>query len=352
MALIIEVGRKWRTSISSTPLKTAVNITVILCTYNRCEILSKALDSVACSVLPNSVGWEVLVVDNNSRDRTRDVVSDFSRRYPGRFRYLFEAQQGKSHALNSGIREAHGDVVAFVDDDVTVDPLWLKNLTSALGSGDCAGAGGRILPAQPFSLPSWLAISGSYEMGAAVAALFDLGERPVQLDNPPYGTNMAFRKEMFEKHGFFAVNLGPRPGSQIRGEDTELGRRLIAAGERLRYEPTAIVYHPVFESRARKDYLLAWWFDHGRALMREKVWKRDVLGIPRHYFCIVKTAVTQLSVRALRWVIALNPKRRFYWKCQSWRMAGEIFESYCLASDLKSQVVAPMQETETGDVQS
>ena len=67
-----------------------MNITVILCTYNRCQILVKALSSVALSRLPEPVAWEVLVVDNNSRDRTRDVVADFCRRYPGRFRYLFE----------------------------------------------------------------------------------------------------------------------------------------------------------------------------------------------------------------------------------------------------------------------
>jgi glycosyltransferase involved in cell wall biosynthesis len=64
-------------------------ITVILCTYNRCEILSKALASVAVSNVPEFIQWEVLVVDNNSKDQTRDVVEDFCRKYPGRFRYLF-----------------------------------------------------------------------------------------------------------------------------------------------------------------------------------------------------------------------------------------------------------------------
>ena len=87
-----------------------MNITVILCTYNRCRTLEKALTSVAASALPLSIEWEVLVVDNNSRDQTRDVVEDFCTRYPGRFRYLFEPHQGKSYALNTGIREARGDV--------------------------------------------------------------------------------------------------------------------------------------------------------------------------------------------------------------------------------------------------
>ena len=55
-----------------------MNVTVILCTYNRCESLMRALRSVALSRLPESVAWEVLVVDNNSSDQTRDAVADFS----------------------------------------------------------------------------------------------------------------------------------------------------------------------------------------------------------------------------------------------------------------------------------
>ena len=105
-------------------------VTVILCTYNRCQSLSKALQSVAASEMPTSAVWEVLVVDNNSHDQTREVVEDFSRRYPGRFRYLFEPKPGKSHALNAGIREAHGEILVFIDDDVTVDKNWLSNLTA------------------------------------------------------------------------------------------------------------------------------------------------------------------------------------------------------------------------------
>ena len=73
-----------------------MKITVILCTFNRSNSLPKALDSVAAQVLPESVAWEVIVVDNNSSDQTRAVTEDYCRRYPGRFRYLFEPQQGLS----------------------------------------------------------------------------------------------------------------------------------------------------------------------------------------------------------------------------------------------------------------
>jgi hypothetical protein len=69
---------------------------------------------------------------------------------------------------------------------------------------------------------------------------------------------MAFRKGMFERYGGFRTDLWPSPNSQIHrpGEDTEFGHRLIAAGERLRYEPSVAVYHPVPQDRINKEYFL------------------------------------------------------------------------------------------------
>ena len=113
------------------------------------------------------------MVDNNSRDRTRDVVADFCRRYPARFRYLFESHPGKSYALNSGIAEARGDIVAFMDDDVTVEPTWLQNLTAPLLKGKWAGCGGRIVPVWNCTPPRWLPDAG--QRALAPLAIFDLG---------------------------------------------------------------------------------------------------------------------------------------------------------------------------------
>lgn len=231
-----------------------MNVTVIVCTYNRCRSLANTLDSVAVSVLPESVEWEVLVVDNNSSDGTRDVVEQFLRRYPNRFRYLFEPCQGKSYALNSGIREAQGKILAFMDDDVTVERTWLKNLTSSLRGDEWAGAGGRILPRHAFTSPRWLALDGPYSL-VGVLGLFDRGNVAGELDWPPHGANMCFRKEMFERYGFFRTDLGPPP-VEVGGEDTEFGRRLVSAGERLRYEASAAVYHDVAEQRLCKEYFL------------------------------------------------------------------------------------------------
>src|ERR1035437_5358679 len=244
-----------------------MNITVILCTFNRCKSLAKALDSVAASTLPESVQWEVLVVDNNSRDQTRELVEDFCRRYPGRFRYLFEPQQGLSCARNAGIRESQSEILAFTDDDAIVEADWLWNLTSALHSGEWTGAGGRIIPVWSGPLPGWLSTADPDTMGPFGA--FNLGPEAGPLKRPPFGGNMAFRREAFGKYGDFRADLG-RSGSNLQGrEDLEFANRLLAGGERLRYEPGAVVRHPAPECRMEKRYVLRWWDWYGRSELGE-----------------------------------------------------------------------------------
>lgn len=316
-----------------------MTITVLVCTYNRCQMLAKTLECVAASRFAEPAEWEVLVIDNNSTDRTRDVVEDFCRRYPGLFRYVFEPQAGKSFALNTGVGEARGDVLAFLDDDVTVEPTWLRNLTAALDGGTSAGAGGRTLLAEAFSPPGWMAMEGPDSLGGVLAAMFDLGSEPCELDRPPYGANMAFRREMFEKYGLFRTDLGPSPDRDIPrpNEDTEFGRRLMAAGEVLRYEPSAIVYHPVLRNRIQKGYFLTWYFDYGRAMVREWRCGPDILGISRRCFTFFKFVATSLPGVAVPWMLTWNSQRRFRRKCWVWATIGQIVEIRRQWRNAKSQ---------------
>ncbi len=295
-----------------------------------------ALRSIAASVLPESTEWEILIVDNNSRDDTSEVARQFVRQHPAHFRYLFEAQPGKSHALNSGIREARGDVIAFMDDDVTVEPDWLRNLVAPFAQREWAGAGGRILPSWECSPPRWLPREGRYAL--APFALFDLGQDPHELDEPPFGTNMAFRKEMFFKYGGFRTDIGPQPGSQIRNEDTEFGKRIMNAGERLWYVPTAVVHHPVTAERVQKKYLLDWWFDKARADIREfgvpVEYKWSVAGVPFYLF-------RRIIVASVKWITALNPSRRFEQKTKVWGKLGEIKECYSRSAKNSASLARP-----------
>jgi glycosyltransferase involved in cell wall biosynthesis len=315
----VAAGEDYKTMDTQLKEHDPMRITVVLCTYNRDQSLRSALNSVAASVLPESVEWEVLVVDNNSTDQTRKVVEEFRNRHLGRFRYLFEVQQGKSHALNSGIREAQGNILAFMDDDVTVHPNWLLNLTAALRNDEWAGAGGRIVPKWTFSPPRWLAADSPHAAGPLVG--FDPSPNAGRLKEAPIGTNMAFRKDMFEKYGYFRTDLGPRPGSEIRNEDTEFGDRLLAGGEQLRYEPSALVFHPVTRNRINKEYFLKWWFNKGEANIRQfgvrPGTKYSVGGIPLFLF-------RNLAVWSFKWMVGIHPARRFSSKLSVWTKVGEI----------------------------
>jgi glycosyltransferase involved in cell wall biosynthesis len=291
-----------------------VNITVILCTYNRCRDLAKALESIAASNMPTSAQWEVLIVDNNSTDDTKVVAEEFCRRDAARFRYLFENKPGKSNALNAGIREAHGDVIAFTDDDVTVEPNWLRNLAEPLNENQWVGVGGKIVLQWPGSVPGWLATEGSYARHGFPG--FAHGEDAKEIPWPPFGPNMAYRKSMFERYGGFRTDLGPSPNREIprAGEDVEFGRRLISAGKRVRYEPSAVVYHPVRESEINKKHILELRFDFGR-------------GSAREFRGAQKGAVIGVAKATLRWMLTPNSQARFYRKLIVWEKAGALVES-------------------------
>src|SRR5260370_35378337 len=97
-----------------------MDLTVIICTWNRAKSLAVVLKSLAASVVPAGLEWEVLVVDNNSTDDTRAVGESSMANNPRRFRYLFPGTQGKPNALNAGIQDAHRSVTAVREHDLSV----------------------------------------------------------------------------------------------------------------------------------------------------------------------------------------------------------------------------------------
>lgn len=305
-----------------------MDVTVILCTYNRAESLPVALESVATQSVPGEIRWEVVVVDNNSSDRTSEVVEDYTQKFPGRIRYAFEPEQGLSRARNTGVRMARGRIIAFIDDDVIADPSWLANLTGPLLSGECAGSGGRILPPKGFHPPKWMKIGGKHDLFGSLLPLFDLGDWATEMTRPPLGANMAFRKEMFGRYGAFRTDLGRCGNNYLMGEEIDFGNRLLSGGETLRYEPTAVVHHPVQEQRLSRKFYRRWWFDFGRTRIIERPRRGGALGIPREYVSILSQVVRRLPVNVIGWMIAFDEGSRFYYECQMWSVWGEIVENY------------------------
>lgn len=301
-----------------------MTISLVLCTYNRAGSIGISLESILASIVPRGVEWEVLVVDNNSKDETHAVIEGFSRLHPGRIQYLFEPKQGLSNARNAGIRAARGAVVAFTDDDVTVDPQWLHSLTQPLLDDQCAGTGGRILLGD-FCPPSWLAISGPHNLGGSLVQ-FDLGDQPILLDKAPFGACMAFQKSVFEKFGWFRTDLGRSGTSLIGNEDTEFGMRLIAGGLRLLYVPQAVVYHPVLKERLNKMYFRKYWFGLGRSMVRQRGVKVPFWKVPRVYLKEFRQRLHWMKVEDRHW--HKSSQGRFYCEVHALQALGQVIESW------------------------
>lgn len=316
-----------------------MHITVVVCTYNRAPLLKLALDTIALSSVPAGIAWEVLVVDNNSSDCTRKVVEEFIRRFPGRFGYLFEANRGKSNALNSAIRKSRGEILAFTDDDVTVEARWLYELSEPLLTSTCAGSGGPVKLEWTCRPPAWLPLDEP-RLLAALAG-FEPAFLGTDLSEPPIGANMAIRRTMFTKYGGFRTDLGPgnQAGKPPVNEDTEFGRRLLKGGEHFAYCPRAIVHHLVTESRLQKPYFLQWWFEKGRADAIE-------LGTPveakRFFQGIPVISLRRMAIWGLRRIFSFRRPRRF--KSRLWVrwLAGGILEHWRAArgahEDIRSDV--------------
>src|SRR5690242_4783275 len=170
-----------------------MKFSVIVATYNRADELVKTLESL--KGLESNDPWEVIIVDNNSSDNTREVVLEQVGSFPVPLHYIMEREQGRSAALNAGIRAANGEILAITDDDVRVDPRWLLNAEQALDELHCDYLGGKALPIWSGKLPQWLSERGGQQWG--VIALLDYGEKPIEFDEQhvPLGVNTVFRRE-------------------------------------------------------------------------------------------------------------------------------------------------------------
>ena len=236
------------TSTNSTLAETAPFVaSVVIATRNRAANLRRCIATLQEMAEVNG-RWEILVVDNRSTDETPAVVREAAAAGgQAEVRYLFEGRRGKSAALNAGIVNARGTVVAFTDDDCLPDSLWLKNVLDLFDADpDLAVLGGRVelfdARDKNFSI---IRCEQQLEIPPALIlrALFGTMEE-IDRYGSVIGANSAVRRSVFAKIGMFDVFLALGATRQpMCSEDSDFVYRACRAGLKVLYSPTPLVYH-------------------------------------------------------------------------------------------------------------
>ncbi len=258
-------------------------ITIAICTWNRAELLEKTLAQLCNMSIPEQVELEVLVVNNNSTDRTDDVINKYIKKLP--LKKIFESKPGLSNARNAAVRNAAGEYILWTDDDVLVDQNWLKAYIRAFIKWPEASVfGGPIEPWFEGTPPKWLQRGWKYI--AEAFAVRDLGGKSISLSvenkKLPYGANFAIRTAE-QIHFLYDPNLGLKHGETILGEETKVISDILNAGFSGRWVPEARVKHWLPISRQTIKYLKTYYIGHGKTVngLETNIDLKEIFGYPR-----------------------------------------------------------------------
>ncbi len=307
-------------------------ISVIICTFNRADSLRRVLKS-----LINQEGcadrnlWELLIIDNNSNDQTKEIVENFITNSSVCIRYIFEPRQGKTYALNTGITKSRGEILAFTDDDVIVDKRWVAAIIEASTTYPHKGFGGKVIPLWPDFIPQWIQPTGPFARqivgGAIVAHGLGYGNKTREYGKGmwiPIGANMFFRREVFEKYGVFRTDMGPKGKILGTDEDCEIGFRLRTHGEKLLYYPKAIVYHPVDPRRLSQEYLLKYAWNAAIERTSRNIKDRNPT-LMRQAVAVVKSMM-ELSKTVVKYCFCQDdPAVKMYYKSKLYGLSGRVY---------------------------
>lgn len=217
--------------------KVSFNLTIVVCTYNRAELLNDLLKSLALQI-GNNEYFEIIVVDNNSKDDTAKVVQNYIKRYKN-FRIVEETRQGLAYSRNRGWEEAKGKWVAYIDDDAIVHADYINRALIHIKEGVFHCIGGAYLPWYRDGRANWY--KDAY--GSNLTVQETLGELPHE--KFASGGNLLVLRSAIESIGGFPVELGMSGDNISYGEDTKLQIKLRDAGFKVGFDPELLIDHYV-----------------------------------------------------------------------------------------------------------
>jgi glycosyltransferase involved in cell wall biosynthesis len=234
-------------------------ISVAICTYNRAELLDLLLQTLCEQNLESSF-YEIIVVDNNSKDNTRAVAESFCAQNPN-FYYFFEPNQGLSYARNRGWQEASGRYVAYVDDECKVPRHWLSVAKTIIDKFSPGAFGGPIIGYFNERKPRWYRYGSSKPIDKA--RFLHSGEY-----GKIYGGNSFFKKKILVKAGGFDTSFGMSGKKIGYGEETALLKKIsLIYQETLYLDPNLFLYHLVLKKKMTWSYNIHAAFAAGRSLL-------------------------------------------------------------------------------------
>lgn len=233
------------------PAKVVPKITVVVCTYNRYDVLPDSIASLQAQSL-DPAALEILVVDN-STDIAGQEKYWAIHGLPPNGRLIIDKVPGLSRARNTGLREARAPVVAYIDDDAVAMPGWAAAIVEAFDEHDDVGiAGGPVDPIWPDEAPLWL-----HKWQRGFLTIVDLGKQARELEAGEWlaGTNIAFRASALEKAGGFNEGLGRIGSSLLSNEELVMSNKIKELGFHSFYVPAARVMHRVHDDRVTQQWL-------------------------------------------------------------------------------------------------
>ena len=241
------------------------DVSLIICTHNRAESLSRTLQSCCYIQLPNKFDWELIVVANACTDDTLQVVENFRTCLP--LKVVEEPVPGLSRARNAGVHVACSNLVVFTDDDVEIDPNCLAvYVEGAKKYLKAVFFGGQIIPKYNGKRPSWLTDKLENGVLSAVCVSRRMGENSLKYSKHqlPYGANFSVSREYLLQRPF-RTDLGVIGNKKRCHEEVDLFLSLMKKGHHGVYLPGAIVWHYTDASRLKLFSIIRQGYGHGRS---------------------------------------------------------------------------------------
>jgi len=223
-------------------------ISVVISTYSK-DRLSYLLDCIKSLKMQSLKPDEIILV----LDPYPDLVKFYMSKLTDDLKIVVSEKCGLSNARNAGVKNAEGEIIAFIDDDAVADENWLENLVKNYEDPNVVGVGGLIRPWWQGGHPAWFPEELNWIVGCSYKGL---PERKASVRNP-IGCNMSFRKTIFEKVGYFRSDIGRLGKKLLAGEEPELSMRILESipNSKIIYEPSAMVHHRVEKRRTSIKYL-------------------------------------------------------------------------------------------------